>query len=405
MSEPRHRRKAPPTGKQRVLLDDEKVGLRSRELLLEREVLRTKRRRIGWSLLAAVVLMGSAVGVSLLTNRNAPSASSTIPPPAGAGASAVLAVESESGVVSVAIAIAHPDLADQLVLFPPGLITPIPSFGDRELAATVAFGGPELLGLTITNTLGIRVDAVAVIEPNELAGLLPESMEIDLPVPLMIEQGGVTAVAEPAGRHLLGPDRVARLLYEQGIDDQLAWLQRQGAVWKALLAWIGEDEARVAKVARDDGDGVALTAALGSVSRDAELVITGLEVARIVTAGDTDFYQLSSRVAERYLADDVPYLQLRPKRPRIEILNGRGPVVGVTQPVAAQLVRMGFRVVRTDNAASVAPETRVIAQGFDNQEVAKEIQQFLGRGAVILEARQPSTVVDITVILGQDFAN
>lgn len=406
MSEPRHRRKPPASGKQRILLEEDSLGLRRRGLLMEREVVVRRRRKIGWSVVLALVLLGAAVGYSLIANRDSTTPTSTIPFPTEQGAAAVMAVVSDEGtVVSVAIAVGHPTLPDYLILFPPGLISPIPAFGDRDLADALPFGGAELVGLTVSNLIGIRVDAVSVIEPDELMALLPTTLEVDSPVALMIEQSGVTEVVEPAGKSQMTPDRVVRLLYEQGTEDQLAWLQRQGAVWRSLLSWLGQDQTRIQSIARDDGNADALAAALASVATDTDLVLTGLEVSRVVAAGSADFYRLSNQVAENFVDDKVPFLRLREGiRPRVEILNGRGQVVGATQPIAAQLVRSGFRVVRTDNAERVVAETQVIAQGFDNQEVAKEIHGMLERGSVILEARQPSTVVDITIILGQDFA-
>ena len=49
-------------------------------------------------------------------------------------------------------------------------------------------------------------------------------------------------------------------------------------------------------------------------------------------------------------------------------------------------------------------ETRVVGHTVENQDAALAVQQLLGFGEVRIEQRQPSLVVDITVIVGDDFS-
>ena len=99
----------------------------------------------------------------------------------------------------------------------------------------------------------------------------------------------------------------------------------------------------------------------------------------------------------------LAFLQLAPEsRVRVEVLNGNG-LIDTTQPVAALLVEAGFRVVLTDNADRSDYETTLlIAQTLTNQNAAVEARDLLGIGDVSVEVRQPSGVVDLTIIVGQD---
>ncbi len=60
-------------------------------------------------------------------------------------------------------------------------------------------------------------------------------------------------------------------------------------------------------------------------------------------------------------------------------------------------------MVITDNADRDDYEvTRIIAQGRENQEAAVAIRELIGRGDVSIEVRQPSGVVDVTIVVGED---
>jgi len=86
----------------------------------------------------------------------------------------------------------------------------------------------------------------------------------------------------------------------------------------------------------------------------------------------------------------------------VEVLNGNGRI-GTTGPIAALLVDKGYRIVKTDNAdRDDYAETRVIAQGREQQQNAIDVQRILGSGEVLVEVRQPSGIVDLTIIVGRD---
>ena len=113
-------------------------------------------------------------------------------------------------------------------------------------------------------------------------------------------------------------------------------------------------------------------------------------------------YTLSGEAAANFVAQRLGYLVLREDRPRVEVLNGNG-LVGTTRVVAQELVRRGYRIIKTDNAdAFDYGTTQVVAQGRDNRAEADDVLRLIGAGDLFLELRTPSAVVDISIIIGAD---
>jgi hypothetical protein len=135
-----------------------------------------------------------------------------------------------------------------------------------------------------------------------------------------------------------------------------------------------------------------------------DLVVTTVPSVRTDAVGSgIERYTVAAQEAATFVDTSMPYLKLAEEpRVRVEILNGNGRV-GATAPVAAVLVRAGYRVVLTDNADRQDYQvSRIIAQGADNQEAAVATQRLLGTGEVRVEQRQPSGLVDLTIIIGSD---
>ncbi|MGI9610450.1 MAG: LytR C-terminal domain-containing protein, partial [Acidimicrobiia bacterium] len=145
---------------------------------------------------------------------------------------------------------------------------------------------------------------------------------------------------------------------------------------------------------------------VASLAGDEATRITAAQVRPIAALGGSDErYQLTVNEAEALIDVHAPYLRLlEGERPRVEILNGTDRIA-VTPPIAARLVRAGFRVVLTDNADRDDYEvSRIVGHTESNQNSALAAYDVLGFGEVRLELRQPSGIVDITVIVGNDFS-
>jgi len=357
------------------------------------------------AIIGALVIIGTSVGVSLLVRGRPSSTTEPQAIPSEAGASLLIAVTDSTGRdLSLALLGTH-DQDATVALFPPGLLTVLPGFGDREISDSTRFGDEDLPALTVANLLGVRVDATAQMTVDELAGLLNTDLTVDLTSQLVVASSSSEIVQMDVGSAPRSPGEIIQLFSLQGVGTQLEWLDRQGSVWKALFDRMNSSAQLVEGVlARVVGDPALAKDALAGVATAEDPQLTAVPAERIERpGGDSELYQMSGEDATAFAAERYAYLRFTTgERPRVEILNGNGRI-GTTRPVAAALIRHGFRVVRTDNADSADyAETQIIAQGRDHQQAALDARSVLGRGEVLIEVRHPSGVVDVTIIVGQD---
>jgi len=328
-----------------------------------------------------------------------------VPVPEEGSESLLITVAGDDGAgVAFALLAGAPSGETTLVLAPPALLGIQPGYGDFPLADSLRFEGPELAALTLTNLLGIRIDNTLGLSVGDLAAALPAELEVDLPSPLIIAEGGEGRIEARSGKVARPAALAERVLVTQGEGDQLEWLQRQGAIWAATLLAIDDDAAvaeRLAQFASGDHDSVAEL--LEAAARGTDFTLTALPVSRVSIGGNGAGYAIDGKAAGPFVLQRLGHLALlEGPRPRVELLNGNGRI-GTTRLVAQELVRRGFRVIKTDNANSFQFETtQVIAQGRENRLVAEEVIDLLGSGELLMEVRTPSGVVDISVIVGAD---
>lgn len=365
------------------------------------------RKRIVFAVLIAAALVLSAVLLSAWL-QNRPASDEPSGPPVAAvpdsGSSLLAIVVDEDGdATSIALVAASADGPDRVILIYPSLLVTLPGYGENLLSNAPRFGGSELAEVTLANLAGVRVDAVVIWSATELEAAIGEAVLVDLPTAFLVREGDAEVVVAAAGEAMRSPEEMARFMIERGTASELDHLQRQGAVWRALLAAVAEDGDLADRlVGAADGAGDARTALVGVATGDP--LVTLINAERIEpTGGGEERYQLDGAAAANFVSENVPYLQLAPEpRVRIEVLNGNGRI-GTTRPVAGRLIDAGYRVVITDNADRDDYEvTRIIAQGRENQAAAVAIRELIGRGDVSIEVRQPSGVVDVTIVVGED---
>ncbi len=372
------------------------------------EAARLARRRILFATVAAVLIVVGTVSVASWVNRTPDVSPPDVESPPDSGASLLLGLTDEGGsLVSIGLVASHSVEESRLVLFPPSLAVVLPGYGERDLADAVLFGGPDLLRLTIANLLGIRVDSVGVAEVGAFAASVGGPISVDLTKPLIVSDAGGETVAYGQGVAERSIEDLTRLFSEQGTGDQLALLVRQSSVWEAVFDAAAADGAVLSGLLAsvEQSSDVAYQALSTAVVAD-PLLVSAVPTNRVVGVGpSTERYTVSTEEGAAFVVESFDYLQLADEpRLRVEILNGNG-LVGTTAPVARVLIEAGFRVVFTDNADRQDYETsRLIAQGSENQSAAVAIQRLLGTGEVFLEQRQPSGVVDLTIIVGSDLA-
>jgi hypothetical protein len=168
-------------------------------------------------------------------------------------------------------------------------------------------------------------------------------------------------------------------------------------VWESIFAEASSDEDILDEMlaSLDLQSDLAYQALSTAVVAD-PLLINTVPATRAVGVGSSgERYTLSTDDGAAFVSATFAYLQIGTEpRLRVEILNGTG-VLGTAGPIAEVLIEAGYRVVFTDNAEQQDFETsRFIAQGLDHQEAAV--------AEVCLEQRQPSGVVDLTIIVGSD---
>ncbi len=122
-----------------------------------------------------------------------------------------------------------------------------------------------------------------------------------------------------------------------------------------------------------------------------------------VRIGDERFYQPDRDEIERlvvlYWGREFSVISQAPK---VIILNGCGQP-GIGAKAAEKLINAGFRVMDVKNANSFDYQNTIISAGVEKQKLAEEVNELLGVGLVKLE-EGGGTVVDLTLILGWDFA-
>lgn len=316
----------------------------------------------------------------------------------------LLVTDSEGKATSLALLAVSPNEEATLALIPPGLFDILPGYGDFALSDATLFEGPELAALSVSNSLGVRIDHVAVVPASSLASIVPAPMTISLPSALEVDEAdGTRTILVRNGEVQVNANDVAVLLTTEGIGGQLDWLQRQAAVWTGIFsAMAGNADIPEAIAATVESDTERVTGLLADASA-AEPQVTIVPVTRVSIRGAEDAFGLDIDQAEAFVARRMPHLQLSETvRPRVEILNGNGRVL-TTRAVAEALIRNGFHVVRTDNADNFDYQgTLVVAQGRDNRANAERALDLLSTGELLLELRAPSGVVDISIIVGHD---
>ncbi len=364
---------------------------------------RQRRRRIVAGAIVGFGVLGAAVGYTFIDRPADGEPPAAVDIEESSGVSALLVVTDGDGrAASTALFSSHPTERDRILLFPPSLLTIQPGFGEHQLADALRIGNDDLVAMSVTNLLGIRIDDVLVLDESGLRGAIAGPLEVDLPSPFLVQEGDVQRVAAAAGAEPRTPQLIHALLTDPGTEPESALLLRQGRVWEAIVDAVAADNQLLDGLIAGRSESARL--AVAGVSQDPERIVAALPVTTaeaVAGAGSQVIFDTAGTQA--FVESAFPYLQIAAEpRPVIELLNGNGGV-GVTQPVAERLVAEGYRVLKTDNADRTDfAATQVIAHGRDNEQIALALQRLIGFGEVVLEVRQPSAVFDVTIIVGND---
>ncbi len=311
------------------------------------------------------------------------------------------------------------ETGDGTVLFvPPSTVADVPGHGSFGVGEAFAFGDSALVGVTLENLLGIRIDEVLGMPEEDWAVLLDRvgGFEVDVPSTLTSDpdNGGGQLRFEAGPQRLDGPRLAEYLMFRGDGETELDVLPRLQRVLRGLFASLAEDASRLDAVfadgapmlETDDPDHVrGLFSGLAEASRDDRLVMLTLPVSPL-GSDRTDAYRVDAERL-RQLVDD----RLAAARPTeqtgagrsLQILNGVG-TPGVGQVVAELLQPGGYRVLLTGNASDFDhTTTRIVIydDAPEQLEVARDIRERLGVGE-IERSGMPQSVVDVTIIVGAD---
>jgi hypothetical protein len=319
----------------------------------------------------------------------------------GGESASMLLVVGDPGAAAFALVVSGPNAPPTLTVLPQDVLVAVPGFGEYRLGDAMLFEGPELVELSITNQLGVRIDRVVPIATGGLALAIESPVPVTLVEPFFVDDGSGVVRQLPSGDSNVSPDLLQDLLVLPGAGDAFEWVQRQGAAWRGVLASVAADPGVADRLLVSSGPDAADL--LVTIAGTEDVIVATLPVERAQDTGIGPALALVSDRIDGFVAERFGHLVLRPEgRPRVEILNGNGRI-GSTRAVAAILVRRGFRVVRTDNADTFDhTDTLVVAQGESAEASAREVVDLLGHGLLFLEVRAPSAIVDVSIIVGTD---
>lgn len=385
-------------------------------------------RRAGVAFLSVVALAGvAALVTSLVTGGDDALLPGEGDAPAGvvADQSTLLLVREEPGARGAAgltLLATSGDGSASATFIPSTTLVEIPGVGLDRLALAHQYGGADLIGATVENTLGIEIDHVASVTSADLGALLQRAggAEIDIDGRLVNRQAdGTGTVAFESGSQYLNGVRLAEYWgFVQRGETELDTFPRQQRALEAMLLALDDDVLREALLSEVPPE-LSTTAEpaflrdvfglLADAAAREVLVYQLLPVAPFGSADETmgASYQVRSAEAAEMvattLAGSVPEGG-GASAPRIQILNGVG-LPGIGQRVDEAIEGLGFRIVLSENARSFDfLETQIVIyeETPERLRAARQVQEALGVGTILV-SRQPQSVVDMTVVVGADF--
>lgn len=306
-----------------------------------------------------------------------------------------------------------------ILLIPVSTVADIPGHGVLPFSRSLEFGGAALAAATADNLLGVSLDGVAAMTTRGWATLLGRAGSLQVEVPERIAEaapdGGVQVQFLAGTQQFDGPRAADYLTASIEGEPELSALPRIQAVLVAWLSLLGSDQ-NLLQAALEDGlpmldtgmprdEVLALVTLMAEAARDDRLEVRVVPV-RPIGSGAQDGYRADETRLDELIAElfdgSVPHADRAGRS--LQVLNGNGSP-GIGQSVAARLLPAGFRVILTGNADNFDhAETKVVIYDDSPEQlaIAAEIVELLGVGTVELSLT-PQSVVDVTIVVGQDF--
>lgn len=289
----------------------------------------------------------------------------------------------------------------------------IPGHGTWKINAAYAFGGIPLTVRTVEHLLGVRVPYVVKLGPQSFARLIDAvgGVWVDVEQDMYYHDWwGDLTIDLKKGRQLLsGSQAMGYARFRKDPLGDIGRTHRQQKVIRALFARLQEPQTllrapQILEVLRTHTQTnltppKILTLAWFLRSLSGERVQMATLPGRFAPLfWDPDWQKVRALVCDWFYG--IPYDVVA--RTRVEVLNASG-VAGMAREVADRLARLGFPIVRVENAPELRRETVILSHRGDRR-VSHAVREMLGVGA--LAHRQTGRGdVDLTVLVGRDYAH
>lgn len=342
----------------------------------------------GWNL-----LLQSKEGKFEIANRdeNAPGYTALTPP-----TPALLVVDvDEAGKLAGLTVLSQTSETVGGVVFIP--VTTVPKAGTAPFEKTFADSGQAALVTAVQELLGAGMQDVQVIDASQWSSLLQGVGPLQFMNPEAVDVAGIGLF--PKGPILLEPVAVGGYLATPSPSgDDLNRLRRNEAFWTALVAKLGSSPVQLPGET-DKG----LTLFLPLLAKG-QVAIETLAVRPVPTA-DRKGTLFLAEDPQAQMAKLIPFpVEATPgSRVKTRVLDGTGKLkhgVGATPA----LVKAGGQITGIGNASNFDYKiTQVIFYDDAQKQAAEKLLTALGVGELAKSA-DPTHDVDITVILGADYA-
>ncbi|MEN3046706.1 MAG: LytR C-terminal domain-containing protein [Candidatus Hydrothermales bacterium] len=92
---------------------------------------------------------------------------------------------------------------------------------------------------------------------------------------------------------------------------------------------------------------------------------------------------------------------IKPSEIRVEVLNATGEM-HLARIISMELRRMGFDVIRFDNASDTLSKTVIVERISPDKKYAKVLAKFTGIKRIDFEP-DPQKLTDVSLIIGKDY--
>lgn len=391
-------------------------GVRTRRAALRRRRQQQRRR---------MVLAALAVGVALtllLTWYLA--ARDTTVPAAADGASRtqrtlLLQLQGAAGdAVGTALLAYDPQGQSAGVLVPSQVLATAPGSGPLPYGEVLGTFGPAAARKALADLVGVTIDADWVLDLAAATRLVDAvggvTVSVDVPVVT-----GTTVLLQPGEQRVGGAAAVAFATFLADGEPEQARLARLQELLDGLLEGLPGTSGQVARLLEALGPGSAvqgtgvpgLADTLVGMAADAQadaLQYDTLPVVLVDTGAPTPSLRLGDgarALVDRLLPASVPDAQ-RAAGNRVLVFNGVGtPLLG--DRVRDALAADGLLYVPGGNATSFAvatTEVQVAGTAPEQLELGRRVARALGVPGTAVRIGQPTSVADVVVVIGADFA-